>query len=409
MSLSLKTHFNLARTALKRRKGRTFLTCLGIAIGVGSIIVILSLMSSVTNLIADQLKAAGENLVLVRPSTTETQLDSILSELTSTNKYSKSSLTSGDVDFLRNLDPDITAVSPLAINSNTLTSSERTVDSATVVGTSKELQSILNLHLASGNFLNDISVRSAVVGHDLALLLFGSTEPIGKTFTLLGETFIVTGVLDEINDPVNFNNVDFDSAMLIDITNLMALDGNIQIQQINVQVTSTDILESISETIRVSLKDFKSGDTNFSVAYGEDITHPAGSLLTIVTGILTTVASISLVVGGIGVMNIMLVAVSERTHEVGIRKAIGATNLNIFLQFFFESLILCFIGGVAGIILGYILSFLISVITPFNPYFSFEICGLALATSIIVGTLFGLYPAIKAAHKDPIDSLKNYS
>jgi ABC-type antimicrobial peptide transport system permease subunit len=120
------------------------------------------------------------------------------------------------------------------------------------------------------------------------------------------------------------------------------------------------------------------------------------------------VASISLVVGGIGVMNIMLVSVSERTHEIGIRKAVGASNSNILLQFLFESLILSLLGGLFGLALGYIIAFLISLITPFSPYISLEILAITVATSLIVGIIFGLYPALKAAHKNPIESLKHY-
>jgi ABC-type antimicrobial peptide transport system permease subunit len=124
---------------------------------------------------------------------------------------------------------------------------------------------------------------------------------------------------------------------------------------------------------------------------------------------LTIVAGISLVVGGIGVMNIMLVSVAERTHEIGIRKSVGATNGNIFGEFIFESLILCLLGGFLGVILGYIGAFFVSVVTPFTPYIDLKICFAALIIPTIVGTIFGLYPAIKAARRNPIDSLKYYN
>jgi len=121
---------------------------------------------------------------------------------------------------------------------------------------------------------------------------------------------------------------------------------------------------------------------------------------------LTLVAGISLIVGGIGVMNIMLVSVAERTHEIGVRKAVGASNMNIFLQFLFEALILCILGGIFGLILGYIFAFLVSIITPFAPYIDINICLSAIAIAVIVGTIFGLYPAIRASRRNPIDSLK---
>ena len=136
--------------------------------------------------------------------------------------------------------------------------------------------------------------------------------------------------------------------------------------------------------------------------------HPAGGLLSIVSSMLTLVASISLIVGGVGIMNIMLVSVSERTREIGIRKAVGASGGNILLQFLFESLILSILGSLMGFALGYILAFLISLITPFAPHISWQILGITGCVSVAVGIIFGIYPAVKAASKDPITSLKFY-
>ena len=123
---------------------------------------------------------------------------------------------------------------------------------------------------------------------------------------------------------------------------------------------------------------------------------------------LAIVAAISLVVGGIGVMNIMLVSVAERSHEIGVRKAVGASSRNILMQFLFEALILSLLGGIFGLILGYLLAFLLSVITPFAPYISWQIIAVTFLTTIIIGIIFGIYPALKAASKNPIDSLKYY-
>ena len=128
----------------------------------------------------------------------------------------------------------------------------------------------------------------------------------------------------------------------------------------------------------------------------------------IVSGMLTLVAAISLIVGGIGVMNIMLVSVSERNHEIGVRKAVGASSRNILMQFIFEALILSLLGGILGLALGYFLAFIISTVTPFAPYISWEILLITFLTTLIVGILFGIYPALKAATKNPIDSLKHY-
>ena len=414
MSLLLKTHLDLAKTSLKERRGRTFLTCLGIAIGVASIILILSLMGSINNLIKTQVNAIGGNLIIVRPSDKKDKINNILTELTSTNHFNKSNLTISDVTKIGALNethsPDsdfpITAVAPLATSINTLIG-DRTVESASVLGTTKELQSLIDLKLRTGTFLNDQALKTAVVGKNLSLKLFGTMESVGKTFTLLGEKFIVAGILSESKDPINFNNVDFDDTMIVNINHLKILEQNLQIQQINIKVASESKTPATAAKIDEILKDSKKGEKNYTVSYGDQISHPAGSLFDIISGMLALVSGISLVVGGIGVMNIMLVSVAERTHEIGIRKAVGASNLNIFLQFLFESLILCILGGIFGLIFGYVLAFLISIITPFSPYIDLAICLSALFISILVGTIFGLYPALKASRKNPIDSLKS--
>ena len=224
----------------------------------------------------------------------------------------------------------------------------------------------------------------------------------------MGEKFIVVGVLDELEKSINFDNVDFDNALIMDVHSLAKLTGSVQIQQINIKAANTDSLNNISDKIKTELSSNKSGDQNFTVTYGDSITHPSSSLFTIVSGMLAIVAAISLVVGGIGVMNIMLVSVAERTHEIGIRKAVGASARNILMQFLFEALILSIIGGIVGLILGYILAFLISIITPFAPFISLDIIAVTFLTTLAVGIIFGIYPALKAASKNPIESLKHY-
>ena len=231
---------------------------------------------------------------------------------------------------------------------------------------------------------------------------------VGKTVTIMGEKFMVVGDLEEVDKSVNFDNIDFDNALIMDVDALNKINGSVQIQQINIKAANTDSLATISDNIETELKKSKFGDENFTVAYGDEITHPASGLFLIVSGILTLVAAISLIVGGIGVMNIMLVSVAERTHEIGIRKAVGASSRNIMSQFLFEALILSILGGFFGLVLGYVLAFLFSIITPFAPHISWEILAITFLTTIIVGVIFGIYPAIKAASKDPIESLKHY-
>ena len=219
---------------------------------------------------------------------------------------------------------------------------------------------------------------------------------------------MVVGVLDKLEDPINFNGVDFDNSILIDIDFASTFESSIQIQQIDIRTETTDVVPDAISAINEKLEKAKKGNQGYKIISGTENLHPAGSLLSIVSYMLTLVASISLIVGGVGIMNIMLVSVSERTREIGIRKAVGASGSNILLQFLFESIILSVIGGLMGFILGYIFAFLISLVTPFAPHISWQILSTTGLVSLSVGVLFGIYPALKAANKDPITSLKFY-
>ncbi len=409
MPLLMRTNFRLAKASIKENRTRSFLTCLGIAIGVASIILILSLMGSISNLVRNEISSIGSDLIVVRPDSTKDAFVDIVEELTSANTFQNSSLTADDAKVISKVE-NVSAVAPIAISTNSISSDKNNFTSIQVVGTTPDFVKIEPLALRFGSFITDSSNENAVVlGQSISLALFNTmSSTVGKTVTIMGEKFMVIGVLDEVDQSINFDNIDFDNAVIMNVKSLNKVTGAPQVQQINVKAANTDSLAVISQDIEKALLDQKLGDNNFSVAYGDDITHPASSLFTIISGMLTIVAAISLVVGGIGVMNIMLVSVAERTHEIGIRKAVGASSRNILAQFLFESLILSLLGGVFGLVLGYILSFLLSIITPFAPYISWQIIVVTFLTTIIIGIVFGIYPALKAASKNPIESLNNY-
>jgi ABC-type antimicrobial peptide transport system permease subunit len=407
MSLLIRTHLHLATRSLRQNRTRSFLTCLGIAIGIAAIILILSLSGGIKRLITAQISAAGSDLIVIRPSSSQDMISGIITELTSSNQYLKSNLSLSDIDVIKSI-TTVTYASPLAVSENTL-EADRTLDSVTTVATNPDLDNILNLPMKNGQFLNPtLRTNTVVLGNTLALNLFGTTEAIGKTVKLSGTSLMVVGVISKLADPINFNNIDFDHALFINTSFMKTIDDSLQIQQINVKVSTTDALDTTTHQIRESLLTAKSGNQNFSVLSGDSISHPAGSLFSIISSMLTLVASISLLVGGIGVMNIMLVSVGERTREIGIRKAVGASSGNILLQFLFESLILSLLGGILGFALGYALTFATSLITPFEPYISGEIIATVATITLTLGLIFGIYPALKAARKNPIDSLKHY-
>lgn len=409
MGLLLRTHLSIALDSLHRNRARTFLSALGIAIGVASIVLIMSLTGGIGSLISASSDKNNANLILVRPSTGKELAENLIDELTANNQYAKSSLTLDDTTSIAKLG-NIEAVAPIASNISAVTIGDKSYQSINVVATNADLVKTAKLALKNGQFFEESGTHNnaAVIGHDLATKLFGTTDILARTFQYGDQKFIIIGVLEKTDSPINYNGVDFDNSILIDINFANSFESSIQIQQINVRTTTTDSTESVAEEIKTKLTNSKKGDTTFQVLTGSSNFQPAGSLLSIISSMLTLVASISLVVGGVGIMNIMLVSVSERTREIGIRKAVGASSGNILLQFLFESIILSFIGGIMGIALGYATAFAISLITPFAPHISWSILGITCLTSLIVGVIFGVYPAAKAATKDPITSLKVY-
>lgn len=409
MGLLLRTHLNIALDSLHRNRARTFLSALGIAIGVASIVLIMSLTGGIGNLINASSDKNNANLILIRPSTGKELAENLIDELTANNQYAKSSLTLDDTTSIAKLG-NIEAVAPIASNISAVTIGDKSYQSINVVATNADLVKTAKLALKNGQFFEESGTHNnaAVIGHDLATKLFGTTDILARTFQYGDQKFIIIGVLEKTDSPINYNGVDFDNSILIDINFASSFESSIQIQQINVRTTTTDSTESVAEEIKTKLTNSKKGDTTFQVLTGSSNFQPAGSLLSIISSMLTLVASISLIVGGVGIMNIMLVSVSERTREIGIRKAVGASSGNILLQFLFESIILSFIGGIMGIALGYATAFAISLITPFAPHISWSILGITCLTSLIVGVIFGVYPAAKAATKDPITSLKVY-
>lgn len=409
MGLLLRTHLSIALDSLHRNRARTFLSALGIAIGVASIVLIMSLTGGIGSLISASSDKNNANLILVRPSTGKELAENLIDELTANNQYAKSSLTLDDTTSIAKLG-NIEAVAPIASNISAVTIGDKSYQSINVVATNANLIKTAKLALKNGQFFEESGTHNnaAVIGHDLATKLFGTTDILARTFQYGDQKFIIVGVLEKTDSPINYNGVDFDNSILIDINFASSFESSIQIQQINVRTTTTDSTESVAEEIKTKLTNSKKGDTTFQVLTGSSNFQPAGSLLSIISSMLTLVASISLIVGGVGIMNIMLVSVSERTREIGIRKAIGASSGNILLQFLFESIILSFIGGIMGIALGYATAFAISLITPFAPHISWSILGITCLTSLIVGVIFGVSPAAKAATKDPITSLKVY-
>lgn len=410
MRLLLSTHIANAMEALRSNRMRTILTMLGVTIGVASITLILSLSGGATKVITDQVDELGGNIAVVRPGKVAeaNSIDDITSPLS--NAYATSSLTEKDVESIRSL-PDVQAVAPIMTLSGSVTAEGNTPPNAHIVATTPDLITITDFPIRDGQFIDtQTNTETAVVGSQLSVDLFGTDQSIGKIFKIRDKTFTVIGILKPLNRPINYNNINFDHAAIINLQSGKQFNQNVaQIQQIDVKASSQETLDTVVKGTQKKLAQNHGSSQDATVLSGNELSRPSGQFFSAIGTTMTVVAAVSLIVGGIGIMNIMLVSVAERTREIGIRKAVGASNGHIVMQFLIESMAMSIGGGIAGYFFGYLIGFIISrSFLTFDPLFSLDIAIAALGVSVVVGTLFGLYPAIRAARKDPIAALRQY-
>ena len=400
-------HLASAIFSLKANRMRSLLTTLGITVGIASVTMILTLASGVVGSVSHQVEDIGNTIAVIRPGVSSNQLPSVIRPV-SPQQYRTSTIEEADIGIVKSVDQSL-LVAPIMTIEGRLTSLDGNIGNGMVVATTPDIAKTTSLPLQSGEFLKpDSPSHAAIIGTQMAIDLFGTDDPIGQTFTLRKQTFTVTGVLKKMKNPINYNNIDFDQSIIIPYaTGKTFHGGRSQIQQINIMASSQDSLQKALTEIDKKIE-AAHGEKDFSVISGEAIAEPTNSMFNVVAKVMAAIAVISLIVGGIGIMNIMLVSVAERTREIGIRKAVGASNANIIVQFLVESLIISLIGGLIGVIIGILLAYLLGALFSCMPIITLETLLVAAGLSVMVGVLFGLYPAFRAASKDPIESLRHY-
>ena len=406
-------NFKIAIRALRANKMRSVLTMLGIVIGVATVVALLSIGKGATASITSSIQSNGSNLLTVSPGKMQ-------SGPPGTGKTQQASyLYYSDYQLLqRSLVNNVVAIVP-SYQSSYLVDYGSESFSVGVTGVTKDYQETHSYKLTEGRFISDGDNKSlalvAVLGSQTAEDLFGGLTPIGKTISVRGVKFEVVGVL-ESKGTSPFGSSD-DAVFIPLDTGYNKLFGSTAtyndkkiVNSISVSVASTDAMDTVSSEIKFLIrrahKLTSSDELDFNVLSQSDLLSTLTSVTQILTTFLGAIAGISLLVGGIGIMNIMLVSVTERTKEIGLRKAVGATKNQILTQFLIETMTLSVLGGIIGILFGVGMALLFKATGMISSVITYDSILLAFTFALAIGVFFGLYPAYRAANLHPMEALR---
>lgn len=400
----------MAIASIKNTKWRSFFTMLGVVVAIVPVLTILSIGEGVRRQVTDQINGLGSNLMTVRPGKLVTGENAVtqfnaLSGYTTAGTFSEK-----DYEAVSKVE-DVKEIAPLSIVPGAVTVNDKPVRDTFVLASTEDLPSLINHKVQHGGFFTDKEYgrRSAVIGRGAAEKIFGEGIPLGRAFDFRDDTFVVSGVLERFETaPLSFS-ADLNNAIIMPYPLAKTLTGGEAppIYEMLVRPESEAATAKVQKDITAALMNTRGGEEDFSVVTQAENMRVVSRILTLVTALVSGVAGIALLVSGIGIMNIMLVSVTERLHEIGVRKAIGATKRQIVGQFMSEAILLSAAGGVIGVILSFVAMYFVRLLTSIEAVITWEAVLLVAGVSLVVGVLFGSIPAIKAARKDPIEALRH--
>jgi len=394
----------VAGDSIRKNKMRTLLTMLGIVIGVGAVIIMVAVGQGAQRGIANQINALGTNLLVITAGSSN-------QGGVSQGAQAFNRLTVEDAEKLKREGTLFAGVTPV-VNTRTQVIGGGANWRTTINGVSTDFQTIRDWQVESGTFFTDSDVRStrkvAVIGATVAENLFPGTDPVGSQIQVRNVPFDVIGVLPKKGQ--NAGGQDQDDIVVIPYTTAQSrLSGGTRIWQILVSASSAEDLTAAQQEVSAIMREshrITDGEDDFTVRNQTEIANAAQGTTKIMTWLLASIASVSLIVGGIGIMNIMLVSVTERTREIGIRMAIGARGSDVLTQFLVESIVMSVLGGAVGLAVGVGGAKVLAHFTGWSTAVPVQAVALAIGFSAAVGVFFGYYPARKAAALDPIQALR---
>ncbi|MFZ0323413.1 MAG: ABC transporter permease [Actinomycetes bacterium] len=386
--------FRVALDALRANRLRSLLTMLGVIIGVAAVVVLVAIGSGAKQEVESQVEGLGSNIIFVVPGSFDLGAAPSISRL-----------GLDDVDAIGRAIGNPDAVATTVSSGETVVAGSNEVF-ATIAGTNENVPNVFNRPIARGDYLTRADVdtrrRVAVLGSNVAKTLFGDVEPLGRQVTIGGVRFRVIGVFAEVGSTFGVSR---DDEVHIPVTTAQQLFGVDRIDAIAIKAPTIDDVESTKAKVLALLRD-KYPNEKFSAVTQTQILGTLGTILGLLTLVLAAIAAISLLVGGVGVSNIMLVSVRERTREIGLRMALGARQRDITVQFLIEAVLLTTVGGVIGMTLGVVAALLLGSLTPLPAVIAWWSLALAFAVSVGVGVFFGVFPARRAGKLDPVVALR---
>lgn len=400
----------MAVDTLRTNKLRSALTILGVSVGVVTVIFMVSIIQGLNKAFADQIESLGSNTIFV------SKFEPSFGRPPGPEEIHRKDLTMEDAEALRTEAPSIAGVSPIhRLLAATLRYQEKQTDTPILFGVTPYYEFVHTQYVASGRFINDIDMQDrsnvVIIGVDVKQALFPYEDAVDKEVRINGNPFRVVGVMEPLG---NFFGQSRDNSIFIPITTFNKYYPDRPFPEVvffvivrpRSRAFVKSSIDEITDILRRRRRVPAGAPNNFGISSQDSLLDVYNQLTGATALVLTSISFVALMIGGIGVMNIMLVSVTERTKEIGVRKAVGATKLNILSQFLIEAVVLTAIGGLAGLAVGEVASLLMNKYSPLPAYVPLWAIAVGVGISAAVGIIFGLWPAWKAARLNPIDALR---